>query len=127
MKSTTFEESCKKQGYNPETVIPDVSMFPEKHQKALVAFAKLLIVAEDIKEGKDPDWNNSSERKWFPWFDMEVDENNPSGFRFGDSGCANAHTYAVGGSRLCFSSEEDVEHITEHFLDLYRDIMVIQK
>jgi hypothetical protein len=82
MQPKTFEEACKARGYDPATVLPDVSKFPEKHQKAMIAYSKLIIITEAINEGKEPDWNDSDEYKWYPWMDMEVDDNNPSGFRF---------------------------------------------
>jgi hypothetical protein len=127
MKIESFEKACEKLGQDPEKVLPDVSSFPERHQKALIANAKLILIAEAAQDGWKPDWNNISERKWFPWFDMEVDDNNPSGFRFDVTYCVISTTYSTSGSRLCFKSEEDAEFHGKHHLELYRDMMVIGK
>ena len=127
MLPTTFEEACASRGYDAATVLPDVSKFPVKHQKAITAYAMLVIIAESINEGHEPDWNDRSERKWIPWFDMEVDKNNPSGFRCRDASYGYANTFSSGGSRLCFRSEESCEYAATKFIDLWRDMMVIPK
>jgi hypothetical protein len=84
---TSFEQACEFRKMDPTTCLPDISMFPADHQQALTATAKMYIIAEALNQDADgecwkPDWNNGDERKWLPWFDMEVDKNNPSGFRF---------------------------------------------
>ena len=127
MLPTTFEEACTSRGYDAATVLPDVSKFPVKHQKAITAYAMLVIIAEAINEGKEPDWNDGNEKKWIPWFDMEVDKNNPSGFRYGAAGYGGTGANSTGGSRLCFRSKEDCKYAATKFLDLWRDMMVIAK
>jgi hypothetical protein len=79
---TSFEEACQLRGYDPEKCLPEVSMYPAQHQTALIAAAKMFVINEAINEGHQFDWNNFDEKKWFPWFDMELTEDNPSGFRF---------------------------------------------
>lgn len=129
---TSFEDCCKKMGYDPEKVIPDNSVFPIRHQKALTGTAKLFIIHEafnyDDKKKKvyEPDWN-TNDRKWSYWFDMEKEENNPSGFRFRDSCCDYTTSDSAGGSRLCNRNEDIDIFIGKHFEDLFRDVMVFQK
>jgi hypothetical protein len=127
MQPKTFEEACKARGYDPATVLPDVSKFPEKHQKAMIGYSKLIIITEAINEGKEPDWNDSDEYKWYSWMDMEVDDNNPSGFRFSAAYYVYSTTYSSGGSRLCFRTKKACEFAAKQFLDLWRDMMVIPK
>jgi hypothetical protein len=124
---TSFEAACAARGYDPATVLPDVSMFPVKHQAALTATAKTYIITEAINDGHEPDWNNSDEKKWYGWWDMEVDDNNPSGFRFYGAGYDYDGTLTYGGSRLSFRSKERLLHAAKYFLPLYRDMMVIPK
>lgn len=84
-KIKTFEEACKVLSLDPAKILPDVSGFPTQHQAALQAAGKLFIVADALNEGWAPDWNNDDEYKYWPYFDMEKDEeNNPSGFRLDD-------------------------------------------
>ena len=119
--------ACEKLGLDSEKSLPDVSGMPEKHRGALVATAKLYIITEAAREGKEPNWNDSDEEKWFPWFDMEMDKNNPSGFRFYVTYCVDSTAHAGSGSRLCFLSDEDAEYHGRQHVDLYREMMVIAK
>ena len=120
---TTFKQACKKKGIDPIKAIPDVSMFPEEHQKALIATAKLIIINEvlnmnDKGESWKPNWNNYDEYKYYPWFYL-----NTPGFRFLDSGYADAGSYV--GSRLCYRTRALAKHAAEKFGDLYKDLMVL--
>jgi hypothetical protein len=119
----TFEEACTVQGIDPVTALPDVSGFPEQHRKALTATGKLFIIADALNEGWKPDWNNDDEYKYYPWFDLEKDEeHNPSGFRLDSVYCSC--TRSTVGSRLCFKNRAIANYAGTQFTDLYRDLMV---
>jgi len=126
----TFEDACKVKGYNPETVLPDFSVFPEQHKKALTATSKLIIVNEAMNYvdngNKDwtPDWTNCEEDKYYPWFDLEKAENNPSGFRLHAVRCDDA--YSSVGSRLVYRTRKLAEYAAKQFESLYRDLMVLE-
>lgn len=105
--------------------VPDPAVFG----KATAAVHQLMDIIEARNKEADPDfkgfdWSNYSERKWFPWFDMEVDENNPSGFRFDDTDCDNS--YSSVGSRLHTINEALCKDIATKHIDLYRDFMVVE-
>lgn len=121
----TFEKCCQAQGLDPEKCLPDVTNMPKQFQQAIVNLTKLMIIAAAVNGSWKPDWNNSDEEKWFPWFDMEVDKRNPSGFLFGDSGCDCSASGSAGGSRLCFVSEEASDFVGKHYEDLWRGAMVL--
>jgi len=127
MKIESFEMACDRLGLDPEKCLPDVSNMPEKHRGALIAAAKLYIITEASWEGKEPNWNDGDEEKWFPWFDMEVDKNNPSGFRFGVTGYADTYALAGSGSRLCFRTDSEADYHGRQHVELYREMMVIAK
>ena len=118
----TFEDACKALKLDPEKVIPDFSMFPEKHQKAMIAHAKLIIIAQALNGDWKPDWKNWEQWKYTPWFDME---NSSSGSGFSYLDCADWHAGSCVGSRLCFKSRDLAEYAGKQFLDLYRDYFVI--
>lgn len=123
MKIKTFEDACKAKGLDPEKVLPDVSMYPELHGKALIAAAKLFIIVDAVNGERKFDWTDYDQRKWYPWFDMEKDEeNNPSGFRLVSVYYSCATSSVV--SRLCFHSSEEAKQVATDFIDLYRDLMV---
>jgi hypothetical protein len=116
-KIKTFEEACEALELDSKKVVPDFSMYPEKHQKAMVAHSKLVIIAEALNEGWQPDWGNRSEYKYDPWFYMGGSSG--SGFAFVDY--AGWFTSSPCGSRLCFKSRELAEYAGEQFTDLYKD------
>jgi hypothetical protein len=127
MKIYSLEEACEKRGFgDPKAIMPDFSMYPEKHREALQAVAELFLINDASRE-KDPDWNDDEEEKYLAWMDMEVDENNPTGFRFDVVRCTYTYTYTGLGSRLCSETEEDAKHLATHFEDKLRAVMVIKK
>lgn len=129
---STFEEACAKEHLDPINSLPEVSMLAAIDQLAITSFAKLLIIARALNRHPDgslyePDWNDGNEGKYYPWFDMEVDDNNPSGFRFDVSYCGWTSACAAGGSRLCFRTRALSDYAGKTFENLYRDIMVVPK
>lgn len=119
----TFEDACQVKNLDPLKIIPDATVFPEPHQKALTAIAKLIVITDALNEDWKPDWQDNDQYKYYPWFDIEKDKNNPSGFRFGSVGYYFATS--IVGSRLCFKNEELAQYAGEQFIDLYKDFMVI--
>jgi hypothetical protein len=78
------------------------------------ALAKIAIITEALNEGWKPDFNDSTQYKWYPYFRMDS-----PGFRFNDSYYAIALTSTGGGSRLCFKSEELARYAGTQFFVLY--------
>lgn len=118
-KIKTFEDACKALKIDPSKALLDVSGMPVHHQKAIIAHAKLVIIAEALNEGWKPDWKNSSEWKYYPWFRMS----SGSGLAFGDYGNDCSHSRV--GSRLCFRSSELAEYAGKRFKDLYEDYFLL--
>ena len=118
---TTFENCCKYLGIEPN--LPDVSMLPDKHAKAIVSNYKLWVIAEawNKEDGFTPDYNNGNQRKYYAWF-WKYGE----GFRFHYSyyDCSLAGT--GGGSRLCFKSKERAKQFGEMFIDLHNDVLLFR-
>lgn len=80
------------------------------------AYRLLKLIAKSLNQGWTPDWRNSNETKFYPYFDMS------SGFRFYDFDGWGSHS-AV-GSRLCFKSKELAEYAGKQFADIYRQFMI---
>ena len=80
----SFEDACQVLGIS--TNVPEVKGLPRKHQKAIIANYKLIIIAEALNEGWKPNWQDSDEYKYYPWFDMS----NPAGV-----GCSYTYNTAV--------------------------------
>lgn len=115
----SFEDACQVLGIS--TNVPDVKGLPRKHQKAIVANYKLIIIAEALNEGWKPNWQDSDEYKYYPWFDMT----NPAGV-----GCSHTHAAATNaganvGSRLCFKNRELAIYFGQQFTDLHNESMLL--
>ncbi len=119
----TFEDACK--ALNIKSIIPGVEGLPEKHQKAITAHYQLVIIAEALNEGWQPNWNNFEERKYFPWFDVEASDEQPSGSGLSCRDYDGTSSGAVVCSRLCFKSSELAKYAGKQFVGLYQDYMLI--
>ncbi|MFZ4569723.1 MAG: hypothetical protein ACOYM0_01175 [Bacteroidales bacterium] len=94
----------------------DCEIFPTDTMD-VVAYKKLKLIARVINQGWIPDWDNSKQYKWFPYFDLS------SGFGFSDSGYRYTCTRTAVGSRLCFQSEENATYVGKQFTDIYKDFL----
>lgn len=123
-KIKTFNDACKALKLNPKD-LPIVTMLPEKQQKAIIAHYKLIIIAQAINTGWEPNWNDNNENKYYPYFYYEADKSKPSGFGLAFVGCGDRVTFADVGSRLCFKSREIAKYAAIQFMDLYEDYFII--
>ena len=83
-------------------------------------YAKLIIIARALNEGWTPDWSNSNEYKYVPYFKHK------SGFGLSFNGYAYWYTFAGVGSRLCFKSSELATYAATQFADIYNDYLTIK-
>ena len=120
-KVKSFEDACKLLDITPS--VPVVTGIPEKYQKPLIANYQLMVIAEALNEGWTPDWSNGEWDKWYPWFDMD-DSSSAGRFSFDDAG--NRISGSCVSSRLCFKSEELADYAGTQFLELYRELFVIE-
>lgn len=119
----TFEDACKALNLNSETVIPNFSEYPEEDRKALIAHAKLVIIAKAINGGWKPDWSNDDQYKYYPWFYMA---GSASGGGFSYGGYDRWTTGSIVGSRLCFETREKAKYAGKQFENLYKEYFVIE-
>ena len=120
-KVKSFEDACKVLDITPS--VPVVTGIPEKYQKPLIANYQLMVIAEALNEGWTPDWSNGEWDKWYPWFNMD---NSSSAGRFSFYGSGGQSSDSRVGSRLCFKSEELADYAGTQFLELYRELFVIE-
>lgn len=108
-----------------EDVARLVSELNPKHIKALIAYNRLCTIAQawNKADGFEPDFSNTSQYKYFPWF---VYDNGAAGFVF--AGAYNAATSAPAtfGSRLCFMTRERAEQFGKQFIDLWNDVFLFR-
>ena len=120
-KVKSFEDACKVLDITPS--VPVVTGIPEKYQKPLIANYQLMVIAEALNEGWTPDWSNGEWDKWYPWFNMD---NSSTAGRFSFDDSDNQCSFSFVGSRLCFKSEELADYAGTQFLELYRELFVIE-
>jgi len=124
---SSFEAAAKSQGIDP-TKLPEVSLLPEALGKATVAAYKLFVISQAAWQGVKIDWNNYSQYKYYPWFDLETyAEKVGSGAGFSYyGGFSYDRTSSIVGSRLCFPDSKTAKYVGETHFQLYRDLMVIE-
>ena len=120
-KVKSFEDACKVLDITPS--VPVVTGIPEKYQKPLIANYQLMVIAEALNEGWTPDWSNGEWDKWHPWFNMD-NSSSAGRFSFDVADYQDSDSYV--GSRLCFKSEELADYAGTQFLELYRELFVIE-
>jgi hypothetical protein len=109
----SFEDACIHLG-----ISHDVVLFGATDDDHVIAYKKLVIIIRAINQGWKPDWNNGSERKWWPWFKMS------SGFGFVNSDYGYSVTNTAVGSRLCFETKEQSDYCATQFIDLYKQFLL---
>lgn len=115
----SFEDACQVLGIS--TNVPEVKGLPRKHQKAIIANYKLIVIAEALNEGWKPNWQDSDEYKYYPWFDMS----NPAGVGCSHTNNTASSTYANFGSRLCLKNRELAIYFGQTFTDLFNDSLLL--
>jgi hypothetical protein len=110
----TFEDACNELNMNPYI------QFFASDSSDEVAYKKLKIIIQAINEGWKPNWNDSNERKWYPYFTAR-----PSGFGFSNSTYDYWHTGTHCGSRLCIETKEKAEYIGKQFEDIYNEFLTL--
>jgi hypothetical protein len=99
-----FEKSCK--GLEPDEI----------------AYRMAKLVCKAFNEGWIPDWTNSNEYKYYPWFEM----GSSSGVGFAYGGYVSWYSFSVVGSRLCFKSRDLAEYAGKLFeQEIYKPLFTI--
>lgn len=115
----SFEDACQVLGIS--TNVPEVKGLPRKHQKAIIANYKLIVIAEALNEGWKPNWQDSDEYKYYPWFDMS----NPAGVCCSSTYHTASAASASFGSRLCLKNRELAIYFGQTFTDLFNDSLLL--
>ncbi len=108
-KPMTFEDACVMLKLDSKKEIPE--SLPD-HVKA---YMQLCIITKALNEGWVPDWTDSNEYKYYPWFDLSK---GVSGFSYGGYSTWGTGTNAA--SRLCFKSSELAKFAGTQFVEIYR-------
>jgi hypothetical protein len=124
-KITSFEHACEVLKRDPNA-LPEVSMLPEKHQKAIVSVYKLITVieAQNTLDDFEANWNDHNQAKYYPWLDV-INKNSVSGLGLSYYDYASTRSDSIVGSRLVVGSRTTAKYIFEQFTELYEDWFLI--
>lgn len=98
-----------------------------------IARRKLERITEALNEGWRPDWNNTNQYKYCPYFRIlpgkgKGPDGKPNGalagLAYASTDYAATNTSAYFGSRLCFHDPELAAYAGDTFRDLYAEILV---
>lgn len=96
------------------------------HIKALVALNELFTIAEAWNKADNfvPDFSDASQYKYFPWF---IYDKGAAGFVYAYTAYTATRTYANLGSRLCFKTRNRAIQFGKQFVDLYNQVLLLNK
>jgi len=99
--------------------IEDFNNSLDGFSKDEIAYVKVKQIVKAFNEGWVPDWTNSNQYKYVPWFKM----GSPSGVGFSYVDYGNWFSVSSVGSRLCFKSADLAKHAGKIFEDIYKDFL----
>lgn len=107
----SFEDACTIVGLQPTEITCAYDSADDQ------AYKKLKVVIAALNEGWTPDWNNTNQPKYYPWFELQ------GGFRLGYVDFSFALSDV--GSRLCFKSRELAAYAGKQFEELYKEFFTL--
>jgi len=115
----TFADACEECGTTEEE-------FNERFASLgldadTINYEKAKIVVKAINQGWTPDWSNSNQYKYWPYFNLS------SGFGFSDSVYDFGNASTTVGSRLCFETKEKCTYAAKQFIDIYEQFLTIKQ
>lgn len=124
----SYADACKVLGIEP---MDEDSMKAQGFRPDEIARRQLETITEALNEGWKPNWADTDEYKFYPWFYIEVSEVQTegtigalAGLSCARTGGAAAFTHANFGSRLCFHDRETARYAGRTFTDLYAQILI---
>ena len=119
----TYEDACKVLGVEP---INEQNAKAQGFRSDEIARRKLETIAAALNEGWKPDWNNTDQYKYYPYFYIQENAKGKgsAGLSFASTNGAAAYTFANVGSRLCFYASRLARYASNQFTDLYEQILI---
>ena len=114
----TFKDVCNHMEINYNAWLERYSDL----DKDTIAYEKLKLIVKCFNEGWVPDWENSSQYKYFPYFCM----GGASGVGFSFCGYDNRITASDVGVHLCLKTTELSTFVGKTFENEYKEWMIIE-
>lgn len=119
----TYEDACKVLGVEP---INEQNAKAQGFRSDEIARRKLETIAAALNEGWKPDWNNTDQYKYYPYFYIQENAKGKGSAGLSCAATRNAASYAIAsvGSRLCFYASRLARYASNQFTDLYEQILI---
>lgn len=119
----TYEDACKVLGVEP---INEQNAKAQGFRSDEIARRKLETIAAALNEGWKPDWNNTDQYKYYPYFYIQENAKGKgsAGLSYAHALYSAANTAAHIGSRLCFYASRLARYASNQFTDLYEQILI---
>lgn len=119
----TYEDACKVLGVEP---INEQNAKAQGFRSDEIARSKLETIAAALNKGWKPDWNNTDQCKYYPYFYIQENAKGKgsAGLSFANTYAAATYAYANLGSRLCFYASRLARYAGNQFTDLYEQILI---
>lgn len=118
----TYEDACKVLGVEP---INEQNAKAQGFRSDEIARRKLETIAAALNEGWKPDWNNTDQYKYYPYFYIQENAKGAyAGLSYAVTSTAATATHASLGSRLCFYASRLARYAGNQFTDLYEQILI---
>lgn len=119
----TYEDACKVLGVEP---INEQNAKAQGFRSDEIARRKLETIAAALNEGWKPDWNNTDQYKYYPYFYIQENTKGKgsAGLSCADTNDSASDTSANIGSQLCFYASRLARYAGNQFTDLYEQILI---
>jgi hypothetical protein len=109
----TYEDACTALGLNYRLEIDRMKNLSSDE----AAYIQIKTIIQALNEGWKPNWDDSSEYKYYPWFYMQ-----DSQFVYLDYDCLS---HSLAGSRLCLRTAELAKYVATQFQSEYKAFFLI--
>lgn len=121
-KIQTYEDACRVLGVEP---VDEQAMAAAGFRADEIARRKLETITAALNDGWKPDWNDTDQYKYVPWFWIKPRPGQTyAGLASASTNYAPSYTLANIGSRLCFKNAGVARYAANQFTELYALILV---
>ena len=119
----SYADACKVLGIEP---MNEQNMKAQGFRPDEIARRKLETITEALNEGWKPDWNNTDQYKYYPYFYIRENAKAKAyaGLSFAGTDSTAAYSAAYFGSRLCFHDSDTARYAGNTFTELYEQILI---
>lgn len=118
----SYEDACRVLGVEP---VDEQAMAAAGFRADEIARRKLETITAALNDGWKPDWNDTDQYKYVPWFWIKPRPGQTNaGLACATTPLAPTDTTADIGSRLCFKNAAVARYAANQFTELYALILV---